>query len=72
MSLLVPPRAGGSGASYCHGREIRFFDVVHYTLPFGILGQLMRAWFVKADLDQIFDYRAKKVAELLRKAHIDA
>ena len=43
-------------------------DVVNYALPFGILGQLAQAWFVKGDLERIFNYRATKVSEHLRKA----
>ena len=35
-------------------------DVVNYLLPFGYLGQLAQTWFVKGDLETIFDYRAEK------------
>lgn len=40
-------------------------DVVRYALPLGALGRLAHAGWVKADLDAIFDFRARKVAELL-------
>ena len=40
-------------------------DVVRYALPLGVLGRLAHAGWVRADLDAIFDYRARKVAELL-------
>lgn len=43
----------------------RMHDVVRYALPLGPLGRLAHAWFVKADLEAIFDYRARQVAELL-------
>jgi ligand-binding SRPBCC domain-containing protein len=43
-------------------------DVVNYVLPFGYLGQLAQAWFVKGDLETIFDYRATKVSETMKKA----
>ena len=33
-------------------------DVVHYALPFGILGSLAHAAFVRRDVERIFDYRA--------------
>jgi len=41
-------------------------DVVRYALPFGVLGSLARAGWVRADLEAIFDYRARRVAELLK------
>ena len=41
-------------------------DVVRYAMPFGFLGRLAHFCFVKADLDSIFDYRAQKVAAILR------
>jgi ligand-binding SRPBCC domain-containing protein len=46
----------------------RMFDVVRYALPFGFLGRMAHTWVVKADLEGIFDYRARKVSELLGNA----
>jgi ligand-binding SRPBCC domain-containing protein len=43
-------------------------DRVRYALPFGPLGELAHALFVKRDLQRIFDYRSRAVAELLRAA----
>ena len=40
-------------------------DTVRYALPFGLLGRLAHACVVKAELNTIFDYRAKQVSELL-------
>ncbi len=40
-------------------------DTVRYALPFGLLGRLAHACVVKAELNAIFDYRAKKVSEIL-------
>jgi hypothetical protein len=40
-------------------------DRVEYELPFGPLGDLARALFVKRTLDSIFDYREKTIATLL-------
>jgi ligand-binding SRPBCC domain-containing protein len=40
-------------------------DVVRYALPLGFLGRLTHAGWVRADLNAIFDYRARKVSELL-------
>lgn len=40
-------------------------DRVDYALPFGILGAAAHALIVRRQLDQIFDYRQKIVAEML-------
>jgi len=40
-------------------------DVVRYALPLGVLGRLARAAWVRADLNAIFDHRARRVLELL-------
>lgn len=45
------------------GTRVR--DVVRYALPLGPLGRMAHACFVGADLGRIFDYRARRVAELL-------
>lgn len=39
-------------------------DVVDYKLPFGVLGQMVHPLLVKPKLDEIFDYRRKKLIEL--------
>ena len=44
------------------GVEMR--DIVHYALPLGILGTMVNALYVRKQLDQIFDYRNKKITEL--------
>lgn len=44
------------------GVEMR--DIVHYGLPFGILGRLANTIFIKKQLKTIFDYRYKTVEEL--------
>ena len=41
-------------------------DRVLYRLPFGILGRIAHALFVKRALQEIFDYRRQATAELLR------
>jgi len=46
----------------------RMRDVVRYALSFGFLGRMAHGWVVKADLERIFDYRERKVAELLGNA----
>ncbi|PID70951.1 MAG: hypothetical protein CR985_02215 [Flavobacteriales bacterium] len=43
---------------------VEMTDVVHYALPFGVLGKLANALFVKRQLKQIFDYRTQKIKTL--------
>lgn len=42
-------------------------DIVHYSLPLGPLGLLAHAWFVKKQLNHIFDYRFQKTEMLFNK-----
>ncbi|MAN59306.1 MAG: cell division inhibitor [Flavobacteriaceae bacterium] len=39
-------------------------DIIHYKLPFGLLGQAVHPYLVKPKLDEIFDYRRKKLIAL--------
>ena len=39
-------------------------DIVHYKVPFGIIGQLFHPIIVKPKLDEIFKFRTKKLTEL--------
>ncbi len=39
-------------------------DVVDYKLPMGILGQLAQPFLVKPKLEEIFEYRRRKLIEL--------
>ena len=39
-------------------------DIVHYKLPFGILGKLANALIVKKQLKEIFDFRYNKLNEI--------
>ncbi len=45
------------------GTEVR--DRVEYELPFGLIGRLAHALLVKHQLRAIFDYRARRIRELL-------
>jgi ligand-binding SRPBCC domain-containing protein len=42
----------------------RMVDVVRYELPLGIFGSLAHRLGVRGDLQQVFDYRGKIIAEL--------
>lgn len=39
-------------------------DIIDYKLPMGILGQLVHPFIVKPKLDEIFEFRRKKLMEL--------
>ncbi len=39
-------------------------DTVEYQMPLGIIGRFARGLFVRRQLDQIFDYREQKLAEI--------
>lgn len=39
-------------------------DIVHYKVPFGILGRLAHPLLVRPKLEQIFEFRRKKLIEL--------
>jgi ligand-binding SRPBCC domain-containing protein len=42
----------------------RMTDVVRYRLPFGIIGRAVHALKVRRDIEQIFDYRFRRIGEL--------
>ena len=39
-------------------------DIIDYKVPMGILGQLVHPFIVKPKLDEIFEYRRKKLIEI--------
>lgn len=49
------------------GDGTRISDDVQYALPFGFLGQIAHAIMVRRDVEGIFEYRRKKMEELLGK-----
>jgi ligand-binding SRPBCC domain-containing protein len=42
-------------------------DIIDYKIPFGLLGQLLHALFIKKQLITIFKYREDKLTELFGK-----
>ncbi len=42
-------------------------DEVHYALPFGFLGRIVHALWVRRQLNYIFDYRANVIGKLLEE-----
>ncbi|SHI48635.1 Ligand-binding SRPBCC domain-containing protein [Mesonia phycicola] len=43
---------------------IEMEDIIHYKLPFGLLGRIAHPIIVKNKLEEIFAYRQKKLIEL--------
>ncbi len=43
---------------------VEMTDLVHYTVPFGILGSFADALFVRRQLEEIFLFRLQRVEEL--------
>ena len=46
----------------------RMRDVVNYELPFGPLGTVVRALFVRRSLERVFGYRHRAVTEIFGEA----
>jgi len=46
---------------------VEMTDIVSYEIPFGVLGKLAHPLIVKKKLEEIFDYRFKKVDEIFGK-----
>lgn len=44
---------------------IRFKDAVHYTMPCGILGEIVHSVYVKNQVKTIFDYREQALPKAL-------
>ena len=47
---------------------VEMTDLVHYQLPFGFLGDIANALFVRRQLEGIFEYRVKKLEEMFVKS----
>lgn len=42
----------------------RIVDRVEYIVPYGLLGRMVHALFVRRQLQSIFDYRSRKIGEI--------
>lgn len=49
---------------------VEMTDIVHYKIPFWILGDLANLLFVRKQLNGIFDYRYRKVEELFGQVNV--
>ena len=47
------------------GPGVLMRDVVEYAIPYGVLGRIAHAFFIRRWLNLIFDYRSKMTARLL-------
>ena len=43
---------------------VEMTDIVHYRIPLGFIGDLANQWFVKKQLEEIFEYRFQKVKDI--------
>lgn len=43
---------------------VEMTDIVHYKVPFGIIGRIVNALFIKSKLQEIFNYRYKTLDKL--------
>lgn len=46
---------------------VEMTDIVSYEIPFGVLGRIAHPILVKRKLEEIFDYRFRKVEEIFGK-----
>jgi ligand-binding SRPBCC domain-containing protein len=49
---------------------VEMTDLVHYSLPFGILGDLANTLIVRNKLNEIFHYRFEKIEQLFGRGVI--
>ena len=46
---------------------VKVIDILDYALPFGFLGVLFHPYLIKPKLDEIFNYREKKLIQIFGK-----
>ncbi len=46
---------------------IEMVDIVHYIVPYGLIGRIINSLFLKHKLNEIFDYRFNKLNELFKR-----
>ena len=42
-------------------------DIVDYKIPFGIIGRLAHIIFIRREIQEIFEFRRKKLDEIFQK-----
>ena len=43
---------------------IEMIDIVHYKLPYGVLGKVIEKLIVKKKIERIFDYRERVITDV--------
>ena len=46
---------------------VEIYDEVHYSIPFGPLGNLLHALWIKKDLNHIFEHRKSVIDNLFKE-----
>ena len=46
---------------------VEIFDEVHYSIPFGLLGDLLHTLWIKKDLNHIFEHRNGVIDNLFKE-----
>ncbi len=46
---------------------VEMSDLLHYKVPFGVLGKVVNAIFIKNKINEIFDYRFNKLEQLFNQ-----
>ena len=54
---------------FTHPDGIRMYDLLHYSLPLGIMGQLIHGMLIDERIDNIFSYRQGVIEEKFGKYH---
>jgi len=49
---------------FASNRGVLMRDRVEYELPFGALGRVVAGWWVRRNLERIFDFRARAIGEI--------
>ena len=50
-----------------HGTYVEMIDEISYSVPFGIIGQIVNSIFIKRDLLDIFEYRKKVIDKYFKE-----
>ena len=70
LSYFIDEQRSGPYKFWHHEHRLRSVeggvemnDLIHYALPFGVLGRMVHAAIVKNQLNAIFDYRREALAD---------
>ena len=46
---------------------VEIIDKIKYSVPFGYIGRIINTFWIRNDLNKIFDYRKKMINKILKK-----